>query len=124
MSTAILGWDGEEYELKYTFSIIRRLRAEGLNVTKIFRSINADAGAIADYADEIAEIIAWLLREAGCKGVTGEDIWRQSLSDPKLQKECYGLFMWVCTEHFSGPETAPKKKTSKRSTRTPKKRKT
>lgn len=107
-STAVLVWEGKEYELKYAFSIVRRLRAEGIFVPRMFRAITKDPEAAVDYADDIAYIVAWLLREAGCDGVTDEDVFRHSLGNQEFQRECYKLFMWVATEHFAQSENVPK----------------
>lgn len=107
-ATAVLEWEGKEYELKYSFNIVRRLRGEGIMVPRIFRAITNDAEAVVDYADDIAYVIAWLLREAGCEGVTDETIFRYSIGNREFQKQCYQLFMWVCAEHFAQSENVPK----------------
>ena len=124
-TTCLLEWNGEEYELKYTFKIIRRLRSEGINVPKIFRECMSDKNAAADYGDEISEMIAFLLKDAGCKNVTGEDVWRSSLSNPDLQSQCFGLLIWIGANHFASSKagavpgkkpTAPRKKKKRKST--------
>lgn len=106
--TVILEWDGKEYELKYSFSIVRRLRSEGIRVPRMFREITTDPETAVDWADDIAYIVAWLLREAGCVGVTDEDVFRQGLGDRDFQKKCYDLFMWVATQHFKQSDNLPK----------------
>lgn len=108
--TAILEWDGKDYELRYTFSVIRRMRAEEINFPQAFRAIIADAQAVADYGDVVASTVAFLLRDAGCPGVTAEEVWRRSLSIPGLQSQCIGLFMWIGTQHFAQSENVPTKK--------------
>lgn len=107
-NTVVLEWKGKEYELKYTFNIIRRIRSEGINIPQIFRKIMEDNAAVADYGDDVAYVVAWLLKEAGCLGVTDEQVWRESLSDPELQKQCFSLFMWIVTEHFAQSDNLPK----------------
>lgn len=133
-TTAILEWRGKDYELKYQFSIIRRIRAEGINIPTLYRQITAQGANAVDYMDDIAFVVAWLLREAGVDPVidpeTGE---RRSLKDEDVFRECMGdlarfkvvlqLFMWVCNQHFATSENAPRPKaqpeqTGKRRTRT------
>lgn len=117
--TAILEWEGVEYELTYTFSIVRRLRAVGIKVPRIFYAIQEDRNAAMDYADDICYCIAWLLREAGAKGVTDESVWRWVMADQAERlKIVLGLFFWICGQHFAGSkETAPAKKKSKKKKR-------
>jgi hypothetical protein len=108
--TVTLAWAGKEYELRYTFSMVRRLRAEGIMVPTIFYAIMKNSLAAAEYGDEIAYVVAWLLREAGCQDVKDEDIWRHSLGDKAFSKACLELFMWMCVQHFAQSENVPPKK--------------
>jgi hypothetical protein len=110
-------WDGKEYELRYTFGIVRRLRAEGLNFPQLFRECMADPNVAADRGDEIAEVIAWVLREAGAKDVTAEMVWRRSLGLPEFRGQCFALFIWIGTQHFASSDTAPKLVATKRKNR-------
>lgn len=110
LRTVTLEWKGKEYELRYSFSIVRRLRAEGIKVPTIFRAIMADRNQFAEYGDEIAYTVAWLLREAGCPDVKDEDVWRHGLGDKQFSKACLELFLWVGVNHFAQSENAPTKK--------------
>lgn len=113
-STVVLEWGGKEYELKYKFSIIRRLRNEGVNVPAIFRATQLDPLSAGDYGDEYAYVTAWLLREAGCD-VTDEEVWRAALADKGVMQEVSRLFLWVVTQHFAhSKEVPPPKKKSAR----------
>lgn len=105
-STVILEWDGVEYELKYTFSMVRRLKNEGINIAAIFRATQLDPMSAGDYGDEYAYIAAWLLREAGCP-VSDEDVWRAALADESIMREISRLFIWVVTQHFAHSKEVP-----------------
>lgn len=105
-----LVWDGQEYLLRYTFSIIRRMRAEGINLPMIFRHVSSNPESAADYADEFAAIVAFLLREAGCPGITAEKVWRAAVGNIEIVRSNYNLFYWVATQHFAQSENLPKGK--------------
>ena len=105
-TTAALNWNGKDYVLKYRFSLIRELRAAGLNLPGIHRAILADKTAAVDYADEVAEIVAFLLRDAGAP-VTGEEVFRECMGDVARVKQVFQLFNWVCQQHFASSEVAP-----------------
>lgn len=104
--SAELEWKGKTYELKYTFDLARKLRADGLNLIATYRAVTSDPAAAIDYGDEVASIIAWLLRRAGCD-VTDEDVWRYALSDESTLRQCFGLFNWVCGQHMASSSMAP-----------------
>lgn len=106
-SVVALEWNGKEYELKYTFSIVRRMRAEGINLPMIFRHINKNPELAADYADEFAAIVAFLLREAGCPDVTAEKVWRAAVGNVEIVRNNYNLFYWVAGQHFAQSENVP-----------------
>lgn len=97
--TAEIEYKGKVYEVKYTFSIIRRLRSEGINVPVIYRKIATGENRAIDFGDEIAYVVAWLLRSAGCEDVTDEHIWRECMTDPERLKQVFAVFKWVCDEH-------------------------
>lgn len=106
MDTAVLDWKGKEYELKYKFSIIRRLRQEGINVPHIFSQIQKDPEMANSYADEFCAIAAFLLRDAGADA-KDEDVWAQCKSNQKMMIEVCKLFNWVVLQHYSQSENIP-----------------
>lgn len=103
---ALLVWHGKEYVLRYEFSVIRRIRSVGVNVPNIFRALGADPSAGVDYLDDIATAIAFLLTEAGCP-VTGEEVFRDCLSDERKMREVFALFRWLLDEHYATSPNAP-----------------
>lgn len=105
--TAELEWKGKVYELKYSFDVARRLRAEGVNIIGVYREINRDPGCAIDYGDDIAYTIAWLLRQAGAQ-VTDEEVWRDALQSEATLRQCFGLFNWVCEQHLATSPMAPR----------------
>lgn len=105
--TAQLEWKGKIYDLKYSFDIARRLRAEGVNIVGIYRAITRDPNSAIDYGDEIAYTIAWLLRQAGAQA-TDEEVWRDALANEVTLKQCFGLFNWVCEQHMASSPLAPR----------------
>lgn len=104
--TAALNWNGTDYVLKYRFSLIRELRAEGLDLPRTCRLIRQDPARAVDYADEVAEIAAYLLRDAGAEA-SGEDVFRECMGDVARVRQLYALFNWVCGQHFATSEVAP-----------------
>lgn len=105
--TATLAWKGEEYELKYTFDIARKLRAEGVNIGAVYRAVLANPASAIDYGDDIAYTIAFLLRRAGARA-TDEEVWRLCLADEQYMRQAFALFSWVCDQHFATSDMAPK----------------
>lgn len=105
---AVLGWKGQEYPLRYTFTLVRRMRAAGLNLPELYRACVVDPLVVADRGDEIASMIAWLLRDAGASDVTDEDVWRLSLSDKEFQGNCFSLLVWIVQQHYATSDDAPK----------------
>ena len=99
--------DGEEYELKYNFKMVRKLRNEGINVPAIYRAIEKDRDTAGDYADEFTSMAAILLRDAGAK-VTEQDMWASCNSDPQAMMAVMQLFWWVATNHYAGPQNVKK----------------
>ena len=97
--------DGEEYELKYSFKMVRKLRNDGINVTAIHRAIEADKDSAGDYADAFTSMAAILLRDAGAR-VTEEDMWASCNSDPDAMMAVMQLFWWVIANHYAGPQNA------------------
>jgi len=122
MDTAILEWKGKEYELKYKFSIIRRLRQEGINVPNIFAQIQKDPEIANSYADEFCAIAAFLLRDAGADAKE-EDVWNACKSNQDMMIEVCKLFNWVVLQHYAQSENVPasaKKKEPAKKARTSK----
>lgn len=104
--TAGMNWLGKDYVLKYRFSLIRDLRAAGLDLPRTYRLIRQDPTRAVDYADEVAEIVAYLLRDAGAEA-SGEQVFRECMGDVARVRQLYALFNWVCGQHFATSEVAP-----------------
>jgi len=127
MQTATLEWQGNEYILLYEFGIIRRMRDDGINMVKIYRSVTADPESTMGFGDDIARVIAWLLNAAGAstedsetaksRTVTAEDVWRWMISDNAILKQALALFMWICGCHFASSPMAPKAEHAKKPAR-------
>ena len=97
-------WEGEVYELKYTFKIVRRLRAEGINVPQIYRSIAENPNGAGDFGDDFASIASIILRDHGAS-VKEEDMWKACLADPDAMAAAARIFYWVVENHFAAPES-------------------
>lgn len=113
-TTAIIEWQGVEYELKYSFNLIRRLKSEGLNVVKIYRELYNDPAAGSDYLDDVACIFAYLLKEAGCKDVTPETFYAHAVNNPLFTQTVYQLFMWVAVTHLTQSPNIPAPESKKK----------
>lgn len=112
--TAILEWKGREYELRYSLALVRRVRAEGVNIPRLFREISASPINAVDYGDEIALVVASALRDAGAQDVTTEEVWRLSLSDQQFCAQCLQLLLWIGGQHFAVSENVPKNPEARR----------
>ncbi len=117
-----LEWNGKTFRFKYDFTVARRLRAEtGINFVGVCRKVQAEPQSAIDYGDEVAETIAFMLREAGAEGVTGEDVWRYAMSSEEGVRVVFAAFHWLSGQHFAGsevtpvPKATPAKKPAKRS---------
>ena len=116
---AVIEWGGVEYELRYSFGLIRRLKAEGINVAKIFREANKDPQTAVDNLDDIACMLAFVLREAGCAEVSPERIYERGLTDRAFLQTLFELFMWMSVCHMTqsvnlpGPQSKKKPVTPK-----------
>lgn len=104
--------DGKEYELKYSFKMIRRMRAQGINVPEIHRMISADNGAASDYAADICSMAAILLREVGAD-VTDEGLWHACSADREAMLAVMTLFWWIIGNHYAQPQAGVKHKIKK-----------
>lgn len=121
MNIAELEWNGETYELKYTFGVINRLRGEGVNVPAIVRDVRPGGqGQLGDYTDVMAIMLAFLLREAGAR-VTAAQVWERMKGNADLQAEAFNLFYWLVGEHYAGPETVKKPSAEQPATTEPEK---
>lgn len=99
--------DGEEYELKYSFKMVRKLRNEGINVPAIYRAISEDKDSAGDYADDFTSIAAILLREAGAR-VNEQELWASCNADAEAMQSVMLLFWWVVSNHYAGPQNVKK----------------
>lgn len=108
--TAILNWNGQDYELKYTFRMVLKLRAEGIEFPALMRALLLDnTGMVAaDRGDEIAIVIAWLLTQAGCPNINAETVYRHILGNREFQKAAFGLMLWAWSHHTKQSENLPK----------------
>lgn len=104
--TAELVWNGKSHKLKYSFDLARRLRSQGINIITIYRAITANPSSAIDFGDDIAATTAYLLNEAGA-AVTDEDVWRECMGNEATLKQVFGLFNWVCSQHFASSPLAP-----------------
>lgn len=106
----VLEFDGKEYEIRYTFKSIRAMRQAGINVLAIYRSVVSGVGDanLFDYGDEVAEAVAWLLRDAGADKATGEEVWKQTLSSGEGMANLWGAFMFIMNAHMGASESAPR----------------
>lgn len=108
MIIQVVEWAGEEYEVKYTFKFIQRLKREGINLGRIFRAIQLDPEGAGAYLDDYAAVTCECLREAGAP-IDVDEVWREALVNPEFAKACAELFMWLVTQHYATSENAPKK---------------
>lgn len=104
MDVLAIEWDGVEYELKYSFKIVRRLRAEGINVPQIYRSIASNPDGAGDFGDDFASIASIILRDHGA-AIKEEDMWRACLGDPDAMAAAARVFYWVVENHFASPSS-------------------
>ena len=100
-------FDGEEYELKYSFKMIRRFRNDGINVPAIHRAIADDPNRASDYADDIVSMAAILLRESGAK-VTEQELWHTCNTDQDAMVATMQLFWWIIANHYAQPQGVKK----------------
>lgn len=108
MSTVIIvEWDGEPYEVKYTFKFIQKLKATGINIGQLLVQIQKDPAASGAYLDDYAAVACECLREAGAP-VKVERVWRECLDNPEFAKACAELFMWLVGQHYASSANAPK----------------
>lgn len=109
MTVQRIEWEGQEYEIKYSFKLVQRLKSEGVNLPRIHRLLQQDAGAAGDYADDVAGLICHCLREAGAP-VDEDKVWRECLGNVDFARACWSLFFWLVTQHYAQSPNAPKAK--------------
>lgn len=95
--------DGEEYELKYSFKMIRQMRNKGINVPAIHRAISENAESASDYADDFVSMAAILLGDAGAR-VSEQDLWQSCNNDQEALLAVMQLFWWVVANHYAQPQ--------------------
>lgn len=100
-------WDGKDYEVKYTFKFIQRLKSAGVNIAQIFRCIQdapEDSGA---FLDDYAFVTYEALRAAGAP-VSLDEIWENAKTNVEFSAACAELFFWLVTQHYATSASAPK----------------
>ena len=113
----IIEYDGEQYEIRYTFSTIRKLRALDVDVPGTFRAIQEAPERAPDFADVYAAAVCHLMQAAGAP-VTEPEVWESVKTDPAFSAECGRVFMWLVTEHYASSANAPKPKKKKAARKT------
>lgn len=110
-TTAILEWRGKEYSLRYSFKLMQRLKAVGINFARLYRLATANGGAdMQDYADEVAMTVAHCLREAGADDATDEAFWEACMTETEYLTEVIRFFMWMGEQYYHASPDAPKQK--------------
>ncbi len=108
MSTVIdVEWDGQRYEVKYSFKFIQKLKAVGINIGQLLVQVQKDPMGSGAYLDDYAAIACECLRAAGAP-VKVERVWRACLEDPEFARACVELFMWLVGQHYASSANAPK----------------
>jgi len=100
-------WDGQEYEVKYSFKFMQRLKNSGINVPRIFQAVHADPQGAGAYLDDYAAVACECLREAGAP-VKVEKVWHECLNNPEFAQACVELFMWLVSQHYATSANSPK----------------
>lgn len=109
MTTQRVEWDGVEYEVKYSFKFIQRLKNAGISVPRIYGAIIEDPQGAGLYLDDYALVTCECLREAGAP-VNIEKVWNAAKTEPDFARACAELFMWLVVQHYSSSANAPKAK--------------
>lgn len=109
MTVQRIEWDGVEYEIKYSFRLVQRLKSEGINLPRIFRLTQEDPDSAGDYGDDVAALICHCLKQAGAP-VDEQKVWRECLSNHDFMAACWSLFLWIATQHYAQSPNAPKSK--------------
>lgn len=109
MNTQMIEWDGKEYEVKYTFKFIQRLKNNGINIAAIYNRITNDLDTAGLYLDDYVNVAFECLKFAGAP-VTAEQLWAGAKQSPEFAAACAELFMWLVSEHYAVSENAPKPK--------------
>lgn len=103
----LIEWGGKQYEVKYSFKFIQRLKAAGISIPRIYGAIVADPQGAGFYLDDYAIVACECLREAGAPVEIGQ-VWDAAKADPDFAAACAQLFMWLVTQHYAVSPNAPK----------------
>lgn len=113
MTTTRIEYDGEEYEVKYSFKFIQRLKQANISIPRIYGNIQNDPGNAGFYLDDYVIVACECLKEAGAP-VKVEEFWEEVKTNPELASACAELFMWLVVQHYSTSANAPKADASKK----------
>lgn len=107
MTVTRIEYDGEEYEVKYSFKFIQRLKQANISVPRIFGAIQNDPAGAGYYLDDFVIVACECLREAGAV-VTIDTLWDEAKVNPEFSAACAKLFMWLVEQHYATSANAPK----------------
>lgn len=107
MTVTRIEYDGEEYEVKYSFKFIQRLKQANISIPRIYGAITNDPAGAGFYLDDYVIVAAECLKEAGAS-VKVDELWEEAKTNPELAKACAELFMWLVVQHYATSDNAPK----------------
>lgn len=97
--SVIIEWDGRDYEYRYTFAEIQRMRARGINFARTYRLVTSDPNATMDELDQVAEVVHYVLTSCGAS-VSLEEIWERVMTNQKYMEAVFQFFIWLGAQHF------------------------
>jgi len=100
----VINFNEKDYEIRYTFDLIRKIKAYGVSLPDTFVNVTKGGGDelfknSSIYIDEIIDIISALLRSVGCKEATPEAVHNHFTQQSSLI-EATGLIMWLGTQYY------------------------
>lgn len=100
----VINFNEKDYEIRYTFDLIRKIKAYGVSLPDTFVKVTKGGGEelfknSSIYIDEIIDIISALLRAVGCNDATPEAVHNHFTQQSSLI-EATGLIMWLGTQYY------------------------
>lgn len=111
-TSAILEWEDRDYELRYSFKLVRKLKAAGLSFPSIYATVTANPDSPLDWADDVACVTAFFLREAGALTASDEAVWNACTQEPERMLSMMKFFYWLGAQYYGVSDSIKKKKAS------------
>jgi len=118
---AVLSYEGKDYEIRYTFDTIRKMKAYNVNLPKLFVDLTSlptgtpARRAASLFIDDIVDVLSALLRIHGCDKAKAEDVHAYFTREGIVSlDEAYQLVIWLGVQYYNIGKTVSAETTNEK----------